>query len=173
MQIFNEDWVDVLQNAIELKNVVFNDELVRLRPNRCLSICMLFILRCHIELDSLPSIKILVFSLGGLLNFLTDLPRNIEGPRAQIYSQLRVLVLQKSLLILPQKQHPLLDRLLQVLPFHLALVPDVNVLKVAELVGDVVSPPELLLLLMQDHLLVDRLEERVLDDVVESANHLL
>ena len=76
-------------------------------------------------------------------------------------------------MILPQKQHPLLNRLLQVLPFHLALVPDVNVLEVAELVGDVVSPPELLLLLMQDHLLVDRLEERVLDDVVESANHFL
>ena len=101
-----------------------------------------------------------------------DFSRYVQRPRARVIGELWVLICKELLLIFPEQQDSLLDGLLQILSLHLPFVSDVDVLEVAQLVRHIVRPSILLLLLLQNHFLIDRLQQGVLDYVVKCADHL-
>lgn len=84
-----------------------------------------------------------------------DFSRYVQRPRTRIISKLWVLICKELFLIFPEEQYSLLDRLLEILSFHLPFISDVNVLEIAQLVSHIVRPS---IFLLQNHFLIDRLQ---------------
>ena len=87
-----------------------------------------------------------------------DFSRYVQRPGTRIICKLWVLICKELYSIFPEEVYSLVDRLLEILSFHLPFISDVDVLEIAQLVRHIVRPSIFVLLLLQNDFLIDRLQ---------------